>query len=131
LTSPIFSFGKRKAKYEAAIKAYDAERFQYEKKVLQAFKEVNDAVISYTSANKTVELMQNLKESSRKYVDLALFQHINGHINYIDVLDAQRSYLNAEIDYSNAIRDEYIALIELYKALGGGWKGIKENKNEK
>jgi hypothetical protein len=100
LTSPIFSFGKRKAKYEAAIKAYDAERFQYEKKVLQAFKEVNDAVISYTSANKTVELMQNLKESSRKYVDLALFQHINGHINYIDVLDAQRSYLNAEIDLS-------------------------------
>ena len=75
--------------------------------------------------------MQNLKESSRKYVDLALFQHINGHISYIDVLDAQRSYLNAEIDYSNAIRDEYIALIELYKALGGGWKSIKENKTEK
>ena len=125
LASPVFSFGKRKAKYEAAIKAYDAERFQYEKKVLQAFKEVNDAVISYTSANKTVELMQNLKDASRKYVDLALFQHINGHINYIDVLDAQRSYLNAEIDLSNAIRDEYIALIELYKALGGGWQHAK------
>ncbi|MBR2947662.1 MAG: TolC family protein [Bacteroidales bacterium] len=125
LTSPVFSFGKRKAKYEAAIKAYDAQRFQYEKKVLQAFKEVNDAVISYTSANKTVELMQNLKDASRKYVDLALFQHINGHISYIDVLDAQRSYLNAEIDLTNAVRDEYIALIELYKALGGGWKGSK------
>lgn len=126
LTSPVFSFGKRKAKYEAAIKAYDSQRYQYEKKVLQAFKEVNDAVISYTSANKTVELMENLKDASRKYVELALFQHINGHISYIDVLDAQRSYLNAEIDLTHAVRDEYIALIELYKALGGGWRGEKQ-----
>ena len=121
LATPIFAFGKRKAKYEAAIKAYDAERYQYEKRVLQAFQEVNDAVIAYTSANEKVELMDNLKESAQKYLNLAVFQHINGHINYINVLDAQRSYLNAEIDLSNAIRDEYIALIVLYKALGGGW----------
>lgn len=121
LATPIFAFGKRKAKYEAAIKAYDAERFQYEKLVLQAFKEVNDAVTAYTSANEKVELMNNLKESAQKYLELAMFQHINGQVNYIDVLDAQRSYLNAEIDLSNAIRDEYIALIVLYKALGGGW----------
>ena len=65
--------------------------------------------------------MNNLKESAQKYLELAMFQHINGQVNYIDVLDAQRSYLNAEIDLSNAIRDEYIALIVLYKALGGGW----------
>lgn len=122
LTSPIFSFGKRKAKYEAAIKAYDAERFQYEKKTLQAFKEVNDAVISYRSANETVELMQNLKNAAQKYVELAMVQYINGQISYIDVLDAQRSYLNSEVDFSNAIRDEYLSLINLYKSLGGGWK---------
>ena len=121
LAAPIFAFGKRKAKYEAAIKAYDAERYQYEKQVLQAFQEVNDAVVAYTSANEKVKLMDNLKESAQKYLNLAMFQHINGHINYINVLDAQRSYLNAEIDLSNAIRDEYIALIVLYKALGGGW----------
>lgn len=122
LTSPIFSFGKRKAKYEAAIKAYDAERFQYEKKTLQAFKEVNDAIISYRSANETVELMQNLKNAAQKYVELAMVQYINGQISYIDVLDAQRSYLNSEVDFSNAIRDEYLSLINLYKSLGGGWK---------
>lgn len=57
---------------------------------------------------------------AKKYLNLAQVQHINGQINYIDVLDAQRSYLNAEIDLSYAIRDKYIALIELYKSLGGG-----------
>lgn len=99
-----------------------AERFQYEKKVLQAFNEVNNAITSYSSANKQAELMENLKNSAKKYLDLAQVQHINGQINYIDVLDAQRSYLNAEIDLSYAIRDKYIALIELYKSLGGGWQ---------
>lgn len=122
LASPLFSFGKRKARYDAAVKAYDAQRFQYEKKVLQIFQEVNDAVISYAAANEKVHSMQNLHDAASKYVDLALFQHINGHISYMDVLDAQRSFLNAEIDLSNAIRDEYIAMITLYKSLGGGWQ---------
>lgn len=121
LTSPLFSFGKRKAKYEAAIQAYEQERYQYEKHVLEVFKEVNDAVTSYSSAREKVTLMGNLKDASRKYVELALFQYQNGYISYIDVLDAQRSYFNAEIDYSNAVRDEFLAIVDLYKALGGGW----------
>ncbi len=122
LSSPLFTFGKRKARYDAAVKAYDAQRFQYEKKVLQVFQEVNNAVVGYSSANEKVVLMQNLYDAASKYVDLAMFQHINGHISYMDVLDAQRSFLNAEIDLSNAIRDQYIAMITLYKSLGGGWQ---------
>lgn len=84
-------------------------------------KEVNDAVIAYTSAKETVHLMQILKESAQKYIELAYFQYINGYINYIDVLDAQRKYFDAQIDLSNAKKDEHLALIQLYKALGGGW----------
>lgn len=121
LTSPVFAFGKKKAQYEASLEAYEQARYQYEKKVLQAFREVNDAVVSYASAQETVRLMDSLKSAARKYVDLARFQHINGTINYIDVLDAQRKYFQAEISLSNAVRDEYLALISLYKALGGGW----------
>lgn len=121
LTAPIFAFGKRKAKYEAAIDAYEATRFQYEECVLQAFKEVNDAIVSYNSAVENTQLMNDLKSSAHKYVELARFQYINGQINYIDVLDAQRTYFNAEINQSNAIRDQLLALINMYKALGGGW----------
>ena len=39
----------------------------------------------------------------------------------LDVLDAQRSYFDAQVELSNAISEEYLALIELYKTLGGGW----------
>ena len=48
-------------------------------------------------------------------------QYSMGVINYIDVLDAQRRYFEAQVGLSNAVRDEYLALINLYKTLGGGW----------
>lgn len=130
LVSPLFSFGKKKAQYEAKIQAYEQQRFQYEKKVLEVFKEVNDAVTSYSSAREKVTLMGNLKDASRKYVELTLFQYQNGSISYIDVLDAQRSYFNSEIDYSNAVRDEFLAIVNLYKALGGGWSKPQEEKEK-
>lgn len=121
LTAPLFSFGKRKSKYEAAVAAYEGARLQYEKAVLTAFKEVSNSVAEYLSSKENVVLMNNLLESSRKYVNLATFQYINGYISYIDVLDAQRAYFNAQRTFSKAVRDEYICLITLYKSLGGGW----------
>ncbi len=121
IVAPIFSFGKRKAKFEAAISAYNQERLAYEKAVLKAFKEVYDAVISYRCARENSVLMRDLRESTRKYVELAQLQYLNGVIRYIDVLDAHRRDFAAQIDLSNAIRDESLAFVTLYKALGGGW----------
>ena len=119
--SPIFEFGKRKSAFKAAIAEYNQTRLEYEKDVMQAFKEVYDAVITFNSAKENTNLKFDLQEASRKYVSLASSQYINGVINYLDVLDAQRRYFDAQVELSNAISNEYIALIELYKALGGGW----------
>lgn len=122
LTSPIFSFGQKRAKYQASLKAYEAVRLGYEECVLQAFREVDNSIVTYRSARENSSLMNALKTASKKYVELARIQYLNGQINYLDVLDAQRSYFNAEVEYSNAIRDQHLALIQLYKALGGGWQ---------
>lgn len=127
LTSPVFSFGRRQAKYKAALEAYDAERLRYEERVLQAFREVDDAIAAYVSAKENTDLMLKLRISSEKYVELARFQYLEGQTDYLDVLDAQRSYFNAEIDYSNAVRDQYLAMIGLYKALGGGWRQLSHD----
>ena len=62
--------------------------------------------------------MPNLNVLPKGYVDLAQLQYINGVINYMDVLDAQRGYFDAQIGVSNAIRDELIAMVNVYKALG-------------
>ena len=121
LASPIFGFGRKQARYKAALAAYDGARLGYELKVLTVFKEANDAVVSYRSVRRTAALKVNLRDAARKYVELAQLQYRGGSINYIDVLDAQRRYFDAQIGVSNAVRDEHLALVDLYKALGGGW----------
>lgn len=121
LITPIFSFNTKRAKYRAEQHAYEQECARYEKKILSVFQEVNDAIVGYNSAREARVLKKALEQASRKYVDLARLQYINGVINYLDVLDAQRQYFDAQIGLSNAVRDEYIALVTLYKALGGGW----------
>lgn len=121
LTAPLFAFGSKRAKYRAALAAYDQARLGYEQKVLEVFQEVNDAVVAYRNMRRTAELKYNLREAARQYVVLAKLQYINGVIRYIDVLDAQRKFFDAQIEESNAVRNEHLALVELYKALGGGW----------
>lgn len=122
ITAPVFEFGRRKAKYKAAIHAYDVARLNYEKRVLLAFKEANDAIAQYRNAHEATELKNNLREAALKYVELATFQYRYGDTRYIEVLDAQRRYFDAQIGLSNAVRDEYIAIVQLYKSLGGGWQ---------
>ncbi len=122
LASPIFEFGRRKANFKASIAAYNQARLNYEKDVLQAFKEVYDAIVSYNSAVEATSLKFDLQEASKQYVSAANLQYIRGVISYIDVLDAQRAYFSSQVELSNAIMDEYKALADLYKALGGGWQ---------
>ncbi len=125
VTSSIFAFGAKRAKYRASLMAYEQARLEYEQKVLEVFREVNDAVASYRQMRKTAELKMNLKEAARQYVVLAKSQYINGVTLYIDVLDAQRKYFDAQVAESNAIRNEHLALVGLYKALGGGWEDFR------
>ena len=63
-----------------------------------------------------------LERSSKTNMEPAQLQYINGVIGYLDVLDAQRSYFDAQIGLSNAVRDKQITMVRLYKALGGGWQ---------
>ncbi|WP_300747925.1 efflux transporter outer membrane subunit [uncultured Alistipes sp.] len=127
LVSPLFSFGKKKARHHAAVAACEEARLNYEQKVLEAFREVNDAVVSYSNVRSAASLKRDLQQAAQKYVELAQLQYFNGVINYLDVLDAQRNYFDAQIGLSNAVRDEYLALVNLYKALGGGW-GVERSE---
>lgn len=121
IAAPIFGFGRKQAKYRAALAAYDEARLGYERKVLEVFKETDDALVTYRSVRESAARMVTLREAASKYVELANIQFRGGYINYIDVLDAQRRYLDAQISLSNAVRDEHLALVNLYKTLGGGW----------
>ena len=122
LVAPIIDFGKLKGSMKAAVSVYEQTRLQYEKSVIQAFREVHDATIVYQSARSNSQVKAEMEDAATKYVTLANSQYINGVIAYIDVLDAQRKYLSSQIEFSEAITKENLAVVQLYKALGGGWK---------
>lgn len=121
IAGTIFDFGRNKRKYKASIAAYEQARLSYEQCVLNAFREVNNAVVAYRKANETAMLRATLRDAALKYVELANIQYLAGSLNYLDVLDAQRRYFESRINLSNAVRDEYLTLVNLYKVLGGGW----------
>ncbi|MCM1029223.1 MAG: TolC family protein [Alloprevotella sp.] len=120
IAGTILDFGRKKRRHQAAVAAYDQARYRYEQTVIQAFTEVDDAISAFRHAQSTARLKGELHEAARKYVELARTQYLGGSIGYIDVLDAQRRYFDARIGLSNALRDQYLAVVGLYKALGGG-----------
>lgn len=121
LTGSVFDFGGKKRKYKAMKAAYEQSRLDYEKSVIQAFTEVNNSMTAFVKYRENLRAKKVLCDAASKYVRLAWIQYRGGSLNYIDVLDAQRRYFDAQIGVNNAMRDEYIALINLYKSLGGGW----------
>lgn len=124
LLSPIFGAGKNIAKHKAQKEVFRQTCYRYEKSVLTAFQETKNAIVNFNKVKEARILKKNLYEASKGYVELAQLQYINGVINYLDVLDAQRGFFSAQTGLSNAIRDEQIAVVYLYKALGGGWDNL-------
>ncbi len=78
--------------------------------------------MTFRKAREVYDAQLNQEKATRKYQGLAKLQYLNGVINYLDLLDAQRSLFDAEIQRNNAKRDELLSMVYLYKALGGGWK---------
>lgn len=120
LTGPIFNMGKNKATHNAAKAAYEQEVYSYEKSVLEAFKEVNNAILTFNKTKEVYHSQEALYNSAKSYHELAKLQYVNGAVSYIDVLDAQRQFFDAEIALNDAILNELVSVVVLYKALGGG-----------
>lgn len=122
LLQPLFAMGKNKAKLKVAKARYEQEIYGYQKSVLEAFKEVNNAIVTVRKAKEIRTSLTRLEAAANTYLQLAQLQYINGVTNYIDVLDAQRGLLDAQIGLNNAALNELLSVVYLYRALGGGYE---------
>lgn len=122
LLQPIFAMGKNRARLKAKKAAYERATYAYEKAVLTAFKDAYNAIAEFNKMKEIYQTRLSLEQSSKSSLELAQLQYVNGAIGYMDLLDAQRTYLDAQIGLSNALRDRQLAMVNLYKALGGGWE---------
>jgi multidrug efflux system outer membrane protein len=121
LIAPLFMMGKNRAKVKAERARYEQEVYNYQKKVLEVCKEVNNAIISLRKVKEVRDSRARLEVSAQSHSQLAYLQYINGITNYMDVLDAQRGLLDAQLSLNRAILDELLSVVYLYKALGGGY----------
>ena len=137
LMQPIFNKGINKANLATAKAEQQIAFNNFQEALLDAGKEVSDAVFAFKTANSKISKRALQLEALNKSVDYTkkLLQY-NSQTNYTDVLTAEQSLLRAEINNINDVLAEKLALIDLYKALGGGWNSEKaeitseENKNQ-
>ena len=121
LLQPIFDAGKNKRRVEVAESQQRQSLYSYERAVLLAFREVEDFLIGLRQTGLRRASEQERVVAERQVLDLAELRYRGGVAAYLEVLDAQRSLFTAELDAATAHRDELVSLIQLYKALGGGW----------
>jgi multidrug efflux system outer membrane protein len=97
---------------------------QYEQSILVAFKEVEDALIAVRTARAQRDLQADQVESLRSALRQATLRYRGGLANYLDVLIAQRNLFDAELALTSTHRLHLVSVIQLYKALGGGWSPL-------
>jgi outer membrane protein, multidrug efflux system len=94
----------------------------YQQTIQRAFGDVSDALIGYDKYHGVRERQEQTVKDLQETVDVSLMRYRGGTANYLDVLDSQRSLFQAELTLAQARNNEYQSLVQLYKALGGGWK---------
>lgn len=126
LLQPIFNAGQNQRRVEVAESQMRQALYEYESSILRALREVEDALVDQRRSGEQ-RASQGLRVAAeRQVLALAELRYRGGVSNYLEVLDAQRSLFNAEIDEAQAIRDQLVALVRLYKSLGGGWPQAPE-----
>jgi multidrug efflux system outer membrane protein len=121
VTLPLFNAGRNRARLEAAEARRTQALVQYEQAVQQAFREVEDALVAHRKARETRLEQEAQVAASRRALDLAELRYRNGLATYLDVLDAQRRLFSGELALAATRRAQLVALVQVYKALGGGW----------
>jgi len=94
---------------------------QYEQTILVAFREVEDALVAVTTAREQRAAQAEQVEALRSALQLASLRYKGGLANYLDVLVAQRNLFDAELALASTHRLQLVSVVQLYKALGGGW----------
>jgi multidrug efflux system outer membrane protein len=122
LSLPIFDAGRIRSKIDQVTAKQKEALSYYESAIQNAFKEVNNALVSlkeYTEQENDLKLTQ---DAAKKAMDIASNRYKAGYSSYLDYLDAQRVYNDASIAYIQKRQLRLIASVELFKSLGGGWQ---------
>ena len=122
LAQKIFDYGRTKNNVRVAETNEQIAAVTYEATVRSALGEVRDALITRQNAKLSLDQVKNLLQSQQKIYSLAKDQYDAGYIGHLELLDAERNLLQAKLQDVSAKLDEVDSAVEVYRALGGGFK---------
>lgn len=121
LLGPIFAGGGIDAQVRVSEAVQRQVLISYLQAVQTAFREVDDSLISTQKSRQELAAQTRQVDALQEYANLAYTRYNEGYVSYIEVLDAERRLFDTQLEYTRKQRDLYVALISVYKAMGGGW----------
>ena len=121
ISFPIFQGGRLRANLEATEARYRQAVAAYVNQVLVAYADVEDALTDLHALSDEVGSLREATSASQNYLHLAQVQYKQGLVDYLIVIDAERTLLANQLSLAQAVNLQMGASIRLVKALGGGW----------
>jgi multidrug efflux system outer membrane protein len=121
IVGPIFTAGLIAGQVQQAEGATDAALLAYEQAIQKAFADVDDALVSRQELTEQVDAQERQVKALRGYVDLAQKLFDGGRVPYSTVTQAEEQLFPAELNWAAARAELCVSLVDIYKAMGGGW----------
>jgi multidrug efflux system outer membrane protein len=122
LTQPIFTAGKLKANLKLAQAQQQEAGLEYQQIIQESFREASDALVAYQKSQEFRGQLLLLSASAADGSRLSALRYKGGATSYLEVLTSETTSLSADISVARARLSELDAMVQLYKALGGGWQ---------
>jgi multidrug efflux system outer membrane protein len=125
VTLPIFNAGRLQAGVDFTEARTQEALLQYQQTILQAFREVADALVEVRKRREFREQSEATVTAQRDALRLSTMRYEGGVTSFLEVLVTERDLFDAELALAQAQRDEVLSFVQLYRALGGGWQTME------
>ncbi len=121
ITMPLFTGGRLRANLKVTQAQYEESLATYQRTVQNAFREVSDSLIAYQRTREFTVRQEQRTQANRQATDLANIRYDGGVTSYLEVLYNEQELFTAELNLAQARLNELLSVVQLYRALGGGW----------
>lgn len=122
LLQPVFTAGRTRSQVELAEARRDEVLLAYQQTILESLRDVSDALIAYRRNREFRDQQQLLTRSAGDALRLTTLRYQGGASSYLEVLDADTRLFAAQLVLAQAQLNELLAIVQIYRALGGGWE---------
>jgi outer membrane protein, multidrug efflux system len=122
VTLPLFTGGRLRSNLKLAQSQFEETVARYQQTVQNAFREVSDSLVAFQRLREYRALIAERAEANRLAADLANIRYEGGVTSYLEVLFSEQELFDAELALSRAQANELLSVVQLYRALGGGWQ---------